>query len=76
MMILIGIHCLHTFTKRCVLHVQQLSNITLSIRIPENYSSVGKVPFSFGFCILVLSPVTTNRLLGASLRWAIGSDDK
>ena len=27
-------------------------------------------------CILALSPVTTNRLLGASLRWATGSDDK
>ena len=26
-------------------------------------------------CILALSPVTTNRLLGASLRWATGSDD-
>ena len=27
-------------------------------------------------CILALSPVTINRLLGASLRWATGSDDK
>ena len=27
-------------------------------------------------CILALSLVTTNRLLGASLRWATGSDDK
>ena len=27
-------------------------------------------------CILALSPVTTNRLLGAPLRWATGSDDK
>ena len=27
-------------------------------------------------CILALSPVTTNRLLGASLRWATGSDDE
>ena len=26
--------------------------------------------------ILKLSPVATNRLLGASLRWATGSDDK
>ena len=25
---------------------------------------------------LALSPVTTNRLLGASFRWATGSDDK
>ena len=27
-------------------------------------------------CILALSPVTTNRLLGALLRWATGSGDK
>ena len=27
-------------------------------------------------CVLALSPVTTNRLLGASLRWATGSDEK
>ena len=27
-------------------------------------------------CILALSPVTTNRLLGSSLRWATSSNDK
>ena len=27
-------------------------------------------------CILSLSPILTNRLLGTSLRWATGSDDK
>ena len=27
-------------------------------------------------CILGLSPVATNRLLGALLRWAVGSNDK
>ena len=27
-------------------------------------------------CIFALSPVTPNRPLGASLRWASGSDDK
>ena len=27
-------------------------------------------------CTLALSPVTTNRFLGVSLRWATGSDDK
>ena len=27
-------------------------------------------------CILALSPATTNRLLGATLTWATGSDDK
>ena len=26
--------------------------------------------------VLALSPVTTNRVMGASLRWATGSDDQ